>query len=606
MIEEPLIDSVCSAVERGKRVNRVLPGGGKIAIDQPLPYICVYRYKQDQDPYFTRLLKTQAAYLIVEQEVAIRRLLTCMATSVVKKFNSFLILELWMNPDHDSSQFDIFCPVTRAPATVKTLKAGLQELSAFYPTVSVKVHDTHRRHPDSLDPLLTLDEAKELGVLQIGLRVPLIYEESVSRNPFALFFRKFRAKLSEVIKKAAFEFIRVQTSDGFTHYLTLGKTQLDNRIRFADRQLAAISEKMNFLMRVTPVNDAHEWESFKKNHFERPPKFAYRLISIDPELEKRKLYRIDIQKIDDPTLAHIFRDKRLELEKQLTMLEERETRNFRHIGQSLYGPSNGEVLKAADDILGYLSEEKEEYETVNCYTFADEAQKEIDQYRHEFPRVDMKVEIRKDVSGIMVSKGHLLLSEDFSLSSARVEALLQHEVGTHILTYCNGYRQPLAQMYAGFAGYDELQEGLAVLSEYLVGGLTPERLKILAGRVKAVNYMISGAEFIETFRMLKDTWEFGPRTSYNIAMRVFRGGGLTKDAIYLAGLIQLLDYLKKGGDFEILYSGKFHLRHVPVIEELMHRKILKAPYIAPALKLKHVQARLEKARSATGVMELLN
>ena len=47
------------------------------------------------------------------------------------------------------------------------------------------------------------------------------------------------------------------------------------------------------------------------------------------------------------------------------------------------------------------------------------------------------------------------------------------------------------------------------------------------------------------------------------ALRVYRGGGLTKDAIYLRGLRDLLAYLSAGHDLEPLYVGKIALEHVP-------------------------------------------
>ncbi len=59
----------------------------------------------------------------------------------------------------------------------------------------------------------------------------------------------------------------------------------------------------------------------------------------------------------------------------------------------------------------------------------------------------------------------------------------KHEVGTHILTYCNGLRQPIRQLRVGLAQNDQLQEGLAVFSEYLVGGLNNDRLRLIAARV---------------------------------------------------------------------------------------------------------------------------
>ena len=83
----------------------------------------------------------------------------------------------------------------------------------------------------------------------------------------------------------------------------------------------------------------------------------------------------------------------------------------------------------------------------------------------------------------MVSNGNLFIGKRVKIPESRAEALIQHEVGTHVLTYINGKNQPFQQLYCGLSGCDELQEGLAVLSEYLVGGLSPPRLRLLAGRV---------------------------------------------------------------------------------------------------------------------------
>lgn len=605
-IDPSLIRSVCKALARKRRVNRVLPLGGKIVIDHVLPFICIYRFHEKPDPRFLQLIRTQASYLIVSEQVPVTEMVSCIAAAVSRQLHSFMVIELWPDRDFDSKEFNIYSPASRAPATVKALRKGFEEMNAFYPMVTVHTREGDRRHPNELAPIFSLQETKEHGLLLIGISVPRVYQEPVSGKAFAIFFRKFKAKFSDTIKKAVFEFIRVQTSNEFEHYLMLGKTNLDNLIRFADQQLADISERMNFLMRVTPVNDDHEWEAFRKSHFTKAPKFSYRLIALDPEAEKRKLYKIRLEKIDDPTLAHIFRDKRLELEKQLTMLEERETRSFRYIGQSLYGDIDPAELDIAKHLLNQEARHEASGELVDAQTFAQHAQEEMDRYRLQFPGMDIKIQIRKDISGVMVSKAHLLIGENFTLPKRRIEALVQHEVGTHVVTYCNGYQQPLKQMYAGLAAYDQLQEGLAVLSEYLVDGLTIDRLRVLAGRVVAVNSMINGAEFIETFRLLHKIWDFEPKAAYNITMRVYRGGGLTKDSVYLTGFIRLLQYLEKKGDWEVLYTGKFHLKHVPVIEELMHRNILKKPYIGPTLRSVKAQRRLEHVRRHPDVIQLLN
>jgi uncharacterized protein (TIGR02421 family) len=205
----------------------------------------------------------------------------------------------------------------------------------------------------------------------------------------------------------------------------------------------------------------------------------------------------------------------------------------------------------------------------------------------------------------MVSRGNLLISADSKIPAARVEALIQHEVGTHVLTYHNGRAQPLRHLYAGLAGYDALQEGLAVLSEYLVGGLSRPRMRLLAGRVVAAAHLIDGATFIETFRELERTHGFARRTAFVVTMRTYRGGGLTKDVVYLRGLQQILDYLGNGGRLKPLFVGKIGAQHIPVIRELQWRGVLKTPPLTPRyMNSPEALERLQRVRSGLTVAEL--
>jgi uncharacterized protein (TIGR02421 family) len=178
-----------------------------------------------------------------------------------------------------------------------------------------------------------------------------------------------------------------------------------------------------------------------------------------------------------------------------------------------------------------------------------------------------------------------------------MDALLQHEVGTHVLTFLNGRSQRFQQLAVGLADYDGTQEGLAVLSEYLVGGLSKPRLRVLAGRVFAARALTGGATFIDAFRLLL-RYGFSQLVAYQITVRTYRGGGLTKDAVYLRGLGEVLDYLATGASLEPLYVGKLALRHVGIIRELTARGILTpAPVLPRFLDDPSVVARLNRVRA---------
>lgn len=151
-----------------------------------------------------------------------------------------------------------------------------------------------------------------------------------------------------------------------------------------------------------------------------------------------------------------------------------------------------------------------------------------------------------------------------------------------MLTFHNGSKQPLQLLRTGLAGYDALQEGLAVLAEYLVGGLEVNRLRQLAARVHAVAAVEGGADFVQTVDLLRDKAELPYRGAFLTAMRVHRGGGFTKDAVYLRGLAELLARLSDGLDLERLLIGKMGFDQLHLVEEMTWRGLLKPAPLRPS------------------------
>jgi hypothetical protein len=117
---------------------------------------------------------------------------------------------------------------------------------------------------------------------------------------------------------------------------------------------------------------------------------------------------------------------------------------------------------------------------------------------------------------------------------------------------------------------------------------------------------VAGAAFIDTFRMLDHNYDFSQRTAFTITMRVYRGGGLTKDAVYLRGLQTILKYLAAGGDIEPLFVGKMAAEHIPVIKELLFRKVLQSPPLRPRyMNDEEALQRLERVRRGLTVVDLM-
>ena len=86
--------------------------------------------------------------------------------------------------------------------------------------------------------------------------------------------------------------------------------------------------------------------------------------------------------------------------------------------------------------------------------------------------------------GVMVAHGSLLVGAEARIPAHRVEALIHHEVGTHLVTGHNGAAQSLKMLAVGLPGYEQTQEGLAVLAE-----LSPvASASIGSGRLPSVSY----------------------------------------------------------------------------------------------------------------------
>jgi hypothetical protein len=96
-----------------------------------------------------------------------------------------------------------------------------------------------------------------------------------------------------------------------------------------------------------------------------------------------------------------------------------------------------------------------------------------------------------------------------------------------------------------------------------------------------VHALIEGADFVETFRCLVREHGFAEHTAFIITVRIYRGGGFTKDAQYLRGLREVIAYLRGEGSLEALFVGKLGVSHIPVVQELVLRGILHLPPVKP-------------------------
>lgn len=369
-----------------------------------------------------------------------------------------------------------------------------------------------------------------------------------------------------------------------------------------DHALSRLAEGVRLLIAITPVDVAEEKARFLADGTE--PEFTYREPDTDPAVLTAEIEAIDVDGVEDVTLAHLLRSKRDEMRLQARLLAQRCTPEFRSTSELLFGGVDDRLREVATAIVSAVPAPVEDRAKVGAQAVHERAMVEIEAYRQTDPDVEMHSRIRDDVTGVLVEGDSLLISTDARVDTVRLDALVHHEVGTHLVTHANGSRQPVTLLSNGFAGYDETQEGLAVLGEIACGGLTVSRLRQLGGRVLAVDRMLAGASFGENHAALVSEG-FSPGGAFTTAMRVHRAGGLTKDAIYLRGLLELLDHVRDGGELEPFFLGKFRLRDLPLVADLRDRGLLEPPALRPRhLADEAAAARIHEAAHADSLLDL--
>lgn len=349
-----------------------------------------------------------------------------------------------------------------------------------------------------------------------------------------------------------------------------------------DAELARMDAEVDWLLALSPIQNDLTWEQFEASGRTEVPPLRYIDLETDLQAVRERLLALPVEQVESPLLSGLLSEKQRELERQVELVRMRDTDGFINASLDLFGGVAPPLLELAHTILGHPGHDAAVEADAGIDAFMSAVEEEIAWYRERSPGFELDVVVDTDLSSLMmVSHGTLYVDGDLRLPGARIQPLVQHEIGTHAVTRHNGRLQSLRQLEVGLAHYDPLQEGLGVLAEFLAGYLPLGRLRILAARVVAVDMAIHGAGIPAIFDLLHGTHALPTDEAFDIAVRALRGGGLTKDAVYLDGLRELLDYLHGGGAFEPLFAGKFALSHRVVLDQLADEGWVAAPDLLP-------------------------
>ena len=357
---------------------------------------------------------------------------------------------------------------------------------------------------------------------------------------------------------------------------TVSKTLLD-----IDTHLDKLVKKIELLTYVNPINIESEKEKFFTSKYLTNPVFHYPNIDFDKFNLHRELFSLPIERIEDERLRDLYEDVIYFYSGLIQCIETISNgKKFYYNSLHSFGTPTEKDVENAKYILHYdahydADHFKPKYSPEETETI----------FKEFSGRYDFTYNIKYSttmgaIAMVLNNTKTLVLNNKHTFSENEIGILTNHEIGVHMVTTMNGLLHPLKIFSHGFPNNVETQEGLAVLSEYMSGHLTIKRLRELAYRVIAVNSLAKGYSFSKTFRMLHNSYDLEREQAFYISVRAHRGGGFTKDYLYLSGLKKIYDYHQSGKNLNLLITGKVSLEFLDTISYMIQNK-----YAIPAKHL---------------------
>ncbi|UTW03107.1 flavohemoglobin expression-modulating QEGLA motif protein [Amphritea atlantica] len=351
-------------------------------------------------------------------------------------------------------------------------------------------------------------------------------------------------------------------------------------LRSLDNELYELVKGINIIESVSPLNYRLEKAAFFESSFSRNPEFVYSTQKVDSFCLKRSLFNLPVDKLAEAELSQLYSDV---IESHVDKIDQYKsigTPDFLYESFRYYGEPSEKDIRNANFIL-HLPDIEPNRDAILC---ADEIVARLEKFaRAEGYQYQIKLDDSM-IANALVSGTTVKVNSTAQASETEVDALAHHELGVHLVTTLNARNQPLKILSMGCPVNTMTQEGLAILSEYLAGCMTLPRLKVLALRVLAVESMIEESDFKKTFLFLKEQHDVADDQAFTITARVYRGGGFTKDYLYLQGLHQMLNAYESRPDFNNLLAGKVSIEHLSVISGLIEKGyLLKPELISPAI-----------------------
>ncbi len=423
--------------------------------------------------------------------------------------------------------------------------------------------------------LITHVNAHFDNTLVLPVEVKKVFMDETTGAVYPLVLEELRASFKNAVSETTAFFMRRYGKRKTMKKADVLSSSLAPEIITLDKKLYSLCKKIETLNFINPINIAGERKKFFNKNGRYTPQFTYKQLNINPYQFREKLYQLPVDAVMDADIQQLYRHVIDNLAAKINLLTTIGTDDFLYNSLKYYGEPDCQDVANAKFILHAPDIENDED---SGFFNADQA---ISYFTEIAQQWQLKCKIEKSsrmVAKAMVNneKSLLVINKDASFNKHELHAFAYHELGIHMLTTLNAKQQPLKVFSLGLVGNTHAQEGLAIFSEYCSGSLTLARLKMLALRVLAVNYMLKQGDFNKTYQTLLVEHNIPKEQAFTLTTRVYRGGGFTKDYLYLKGFRDIVA-LSKVANIDYLLVGKTGLLDLPIVSEMIERDLLNKP-----------------------------
>jgi uncharacterized protein (TIGR02421 family) len=392
---------------------------------------------------------------------------------------------------------------------------------------------------------------------------------------YPLVLEELKAGFKSAISETAAFFVRRYGKKKKTQKSDVLSSTISPEVLVLDKKLFGLCNNIETLNFINPINLTVQRNLFFKNKSYISPNFHYKQLDINPYKFREQLYKLPVEDIFDVDIQQLYRHVIDNLASKIDLLTTIGTDDFVYNSLKYYGEPSPNDIAHARFFLHLTNEQgSSEVKALN----ADEA---VQYFQAQAKKWKLNCKIEKSakiVAKAMVNneKALLLVNKDAVFNQKELHAYAYHELGIHMLTTMNAKKNPLTVFRLGLTGNTHTQEGLALYSEYRSGSLTIQRLQTIALRVIAVQYMLKQGDFVKTYHTLMNEFDLERNFAFTLTIRVYRGGGFTKDHLYLKGFRDVLN-LAKNNSIDNLLVGKIGALDFGITNEIVERGMISKP-----------------------------